>query len=514
MEIREDKVKYSKAFVLYGFNVAFTSVIGFLSNLLFTKYFGVKVVGQYTLILSFVSILFSISTFGLLSGVGREATLLVTKNRNMGGLLTITYLVIVLLTLILAIPFGKFVNNLLVSEYQSPELFVPLVFVATVHLLFVIPAALITTSFECHQKLRSPLVMNLISGTFKIILLLLSVHTGRQIISAISINYIIPSSLLFLLLLFSSLRSLKLDFGIINLNETIGHFKNVLNYSLRLLPVTFFELINANLTYLLIGHYLSVEMIGEYRVVFSIFTLIAVIPLIFSKIILPIITRLFFENKLNSIYNYFHIMLKFSLILLIPIVVGASVFSKEILFLYGINSHSAQISLVILLIATLVLSGSSVGSVLSAYNKPEIISLYLGAGAVFHLILSLIVTPRFGIIGASVSSLFGYLLTQYLIFRYAMKLMKKKVNINVLFRPMINGLVMAIVMISMRCFGGDVLFLICVFLIGFITYVIFSMRFNSFSADDFFHINSLVNTIKNQSIKNILTWMLLKINYI
>ena len=73
----------------------------------------------------------------------------------------------------------------------------------------------------------------------------------------------------------------------------------------------------------------------------------------------------------------------------VPLIIIFGFFTKQVLLIYNIDSQYLIICMWILLLTNIFLIGSSLGSVFSAYNRPELISLFLVLGSVLNLILSL-----------------------------------------------------------------------------------------------------------------------------
>lgn len=501
----KEKLRYSKAIFYYGINTGVLSLIGFVANLLFARYFGLKIVGQYTLLLSFTSIFFAIVTFGLLSGVPREATWYVATEKNMGGFLLAIYGIIFLSTIIFAFPFGVLARHLLVTKYHSPDLFFPLLYLVLIYIFIFIPLRLLQASFQSYREMHPLVIGNLTSGVVKITMLILSFLIGQTILTAVMINYFIPNTILFLIFLIYSYKLLGIRFNNFHLKDTLLHLKNVVVYSLKFLPVTFSELIIANVAYLIIGKYLKFSDLGEYKIVFSIFILLTTLPSLIGKVLLPTLTQLYFEEKYESMYNYFVVSLKISTVIMVPILVYLIAFSKSILSLYGIESYYAQVSFIILLVANFLLSGNFIGSLLGAYDKPEKISTYLVIGAILNLVFSFVLIPVLGIIGAAISSFICYSTSQILLYKYSFnKLMRKTFNFRIFIAPFINGLIMMLLIELLNLLSGNVVIYILSSLIGGGVYVLLSLRYNTFKKIEVTQLKSVIYMIKQDPVKNTL----------
>ena len=99
---------FLRSFLNNGINTIFTFIFGIFSSVLFTRIFGIEIFGSFTLIASYITIFFSISTFGILSGFKRESIWFVSNKKNIGGYIFLIFIFSFLISIFFAIVFYIF----------------------------------------------------------------------------------------------------------------------------------------------------------------------------------------------------------------------------------------------------------------------------------------------------------------------------------------------------------------------------------------------------------------------
>ena len=454
---------------------------------------GLDILGQYTIIISLVTVFFAFSSMGIISGISREAAIIAQTKKNIGGLFLISYFFIIIVSAVLSIPFMYYFYNYKVA------LFKPLLFASFAHLSITIPCMFFIQFYISYGKPKYIIIGNLAMGVTKILCLFCILYFSLNIINVITATYLIPFSAMLMVLIIYSKKILDFRFIISGIRDGFVHFKNVLSYSFRLLLVSIAEIINGQASILILAQNSSLQHIGEYKVIISIFTLLITIPALFGKVLLPALTKYYYENNYNSVYNYLMVSQKICFTIFLPIVISIISFSTQILGYYGIKSPDSTIGLIIVVFANLILSNSFIGSLLGAYNKPQKISLFLGIGATINLVLCFLLIPQYGIIGASSALLISHLVTQILVFSYAGKLMGKPLQLSLFVKPIINGVLMFLffsITRSITSLGFPLLLGL-----GLFFYIILSFKNNSINKNEYNQIIELVKTIKNRKIK-------------
>ena len=140
---------------------------------------------------------------------------------------------------------------------------------------------------------------------------------------------------------------------------------------------------------------------------------IAAIFTFFSNAVFPVMSELFTVDK-EKLAHLFHKLLKFMLMLGLPMAIGCVIFNSEIInIIYGAEYVEGAITLSILIWAGvfMLLSGMC-STLLGSINKQFDVTKIAAIGALFSVILNYIMISLYSYIGASISTVF----TEFMIF--------------------------------------------------------------------------------------------------
>jgi O-antigen/teichoic acid export membrane protein len=109
-----------------------------------------------------------------------------------------------------------------------------------------------------------------------------------------------------------------------------------------------------------------------------------------------------------------------SLLLSVPVFGGLVVLGKRLLSFWGPTFVQSYTALVVLGLNTLVIAvvGTLVGTIMSMTGKQREAAWMIGGSAVFNLAFSLVLTPRFGLVGAAGATLAATVLRSALLAWY------------------------------------------------------------------------------------------------
>ena len=173
-----------------------------------------------------------------------------------------------------------------------------------------------------------------------------------------------------------------------------------------------------------------------------------------SNAVFPVMSQLFVQDKdkLNALYQK---MLKYMLILSVPIAIGSYIYSYDIInIVFGSEYLETTVCLSILMSAVifLFLSGTT-STLLNAINKQFVVTKVAAIGAVFSVIVNYILISKYSYVGASITSVLTELIVLILIL-YSLNKTEFRLDIKSTIKPIIQvllaNLVMAIVLIYLQ----------------------------------------------------------------
>lgn len=168
--------------------------------------------------------------------------------------------------------------------------------------------------------------------------------------------------------------------------------------------------------------------------------------MLIANAVFPIMSQLFVTDKvkLNDLYQK---MLKYMLMLGIPIAIGTAIYSKDItLIVFGNDFVNASVGLEVLIWAVIFmfLSGTT-STLLGAINKQFLVTKVTMGGAIVSVVANIILISKFSYVGASITSV----ITEFVVFvlmLYALRNTEFKLNLKKTILPVIQVLISNIIM--------------------------------------------------------------------
>lgn len=296
--------------------------------------------------------------------------------------------------------------------------------------------------FKTYEKMHYEAIIKFISTVIMVIFVFSSLFLGLGIV-AVSLAYVLMQFLVFIItyiLLVKKFAGISFRFDAALSREIIR----------KALPFGF-SIVFANIYFYIDSVMLSFikgdEAVGIYSAAYNITLAILVIPSMYTLAIYPILSRNFGLNssaaasKIKMIYER---SFKYLYIIGLPISIGIFVMADGIIRLvYGPNYQDSSIALQILAwFVFMKFLSYLTGIVLSSMDRQDLRMYSMGASAFANLAANIILIPKYGIIGAGISTLFSELVlfvsSQYFVSRHFHKFNIK----GILIRPIIASAAM------------------------------------------------------------------------
>jgi O-antigen/teichoic acid export membrane protein len=198
----------------------------------------------------------------------------------------------------------------------------------------------------------------------------------------------------------------------------IGHtvIKVIPEYNLKLWIASSFTFFLADLLYncnsrvsiFLLGIFQSKHNVGIFNITFRISETISFLLVIVNFVLSPLIANLYANGKTERLQILLTRSARIIFLIGFLLTMGIIFFRKEILTLFGNDFLEGQYALIVLCIGQFInILCGSVGLLLILTGNQRFSIYSLAAGTTINIILNLILTPRFGIIGTAISSAAG-----------------------------------------------------------------------------------------------------------
>ena len=207
------------------------------------------------------------------------------------------------------------------------------------------------------------------------------------------------------------------DFKFFNFN----HKNEVIRYSFPLLFSAAFGVIINHFDYLCIDYFLDSSQVGNYRIVFQISSLFLLLVAIFNISFAPRIAALYSEKKYSALNHIYFNSIKYLLFLSVLIFIFLFLFGKNLIDLFNADSNRLFLSLLLLSIGFLFYASfAGSGHILSLTGNPMLQFYRLLIAMAINVSLNIFLIPELGILGASIASMVSLITSSIigLIFSY------------------------------------------------------------------------------------------------
>ncbi len=270
--------------------------------------------------------------------------------------------------------------------------------------------------FRVFRQIKKFSYFTLFETFGKLFFILILLKMGYGLLGVIVATLIVQSSILLI-----SLVIIVSQIGFFIPRFT--HIKEYLQFSLPLTPSALVRWVTESSDRYLITYFLGLGSVGVYSAAYSIGNLIQLFASPLQLILLPELSKLFDENKIDQVRIYLSHSLRYFLLITIPAVFGLSALAKPLLGIFTTQDFLSGW----LVIPIIALSGLLAGIFQIFVNimflvKETKSATYINIiAAVSNVLLNLLLIPSIGIIGAALSTLISYFLMIVLCIYISMK---------------------------------------------------------------------------------------------
>ncbi len=271
--------------------------------------------------------------------------------------------------------------------------------------------------------------------------------------------------------------------------------RKVVTFSMPLVMVTVFTLTGEYTNRFLINHFLGKTEVAWYSLASSLVGFALFIPYIIQGVIQP-----YFNEKWNLKQDpslLFNILVKYSLLFVLPAVSGMFVLREDIILLLSNTEYLPAASLVMVLLAFPIFNILSLLFTQTMYlrNLGRYLLLINGIALIIDIVFNLIFLPKIGVVSAA----YGVLLSSGFIFGALFILRPKEIIIQwdylrlapILMASLMMGTTISLINPSSSLFTSGVI------LLGAIIYLLFLFVFKVFNKEERDLIRQIYCTIKS-----------------
>lgn len=433
----------------------FVALLGIGVVKITSGYLSLTGIGEYATIYEFLAFFGIAADLGLFTIAVREMSRDEKKIPMIIGNILSLRTILVILTMLLAIA-----TAFLIPKYQETR--IPLgVAIAALTVFFTILNGTISSVLQVKLKMQFASLTTVLGKIVTLGFMVYTVFWGFPAESDNGFYMLLFAGVLGNLVMFLSTSYYVRKITPIKYRFDISLWKEVL---IKSLPYGIALILNAiyfRIDTLLIGFIRGQAEVGIYAVAMKILEHITILPLYFMNSVLPVLTK-----KINEKSDQYKKIIRYSFDFLtslsIPMVVGTVLLAYPIIFVAADEKllsrvsegfYGTDIALQILIFALLFqFLNILFAFILIALDKQSRL-LYINAvGVVFNIVTNIIFIPKYGFIGAAITSVISELIILIATYFTAKKYLEFSVNLKNTVKIIVSSLIMGVFIFYLQPF--------------------------------------------------------------
>lgn len=367
-----------------------------------TRYLGSTEFGKYSLVYAYLFFF----TFASISGIHMILVREISKDNTKAPILIGNSLILCSILSVISI----LIAWIILQFINYPSDIKNFIYIAGIGIFFLSISFIYTSIFQAYLEQKYQITVEVIS---KVILV---IFTFLLIFLKVKLLYFFVLDIFIALIVLWGNRYFSKYFvkPVFNIDTRI--WLNLLKEFWPIALSSLFTAIVMRIDQIFLYHFKGTESVGLYSAGVRIVESFNIIPIAIGSSILPLLSRNYINSNSNITANLsefnktYELSLKYTSFIIVPIAILITIFSKHIiLLLYGEKFISTHGSLAILIWSSLwYFTGIVFTQALVATGNQKIIPVSAGSDTLFNILLNLILIPKYGIIGASLSTTISY----------------------------------------------------------------------------------------------------------
>lgn len=454
---------------IVGLSNIILSIRGLILLPVLTKFWGPFDFGIMSIVNITISLLIPFTTMGLRTSLSR---FLISEKSNtdvqeaffsvISGICAASLLIAGILII-----FSKEIAIILFKD----EIYASYLIITAFLIIFQSLIATCLSFFPATKKIVTYAIFVNIQNILEMCIILFLVFSGFgvfEVLEGLLISNIIIFSLFFSYIIY------LIGFKVPNFSK----FFHYLKFGFPLIPTMLLIWVIDSSDAYLIGIYLNLTFVGIYSTAYSIGYIMYMFFAPISLILLPTISRLWDSGNYKEVENHLSKSVRYYLLLTIPAAFGLSVLSQSLILAFSTVEFLPGAIVIPFVASGLIFFGlhSIISTILTSKLRTDLIAFSLIFAAITNIILNILLLPRFGILGAAISSFITYFAVFMVAFYYTQKIFILHFDYLFIFKCIICSILMSLVIYFFNPISILQIFLIII--LGVFIYFIglFSMK--------------------------------------
>jgi O-antigen/teichoic acid export membrane protein len=371
-----------------------------------------------------------------------------------------------------------------VIHYSQQEIYV--IYIITASVIFNSFSGVFYSIFQSYQEMEFQSLAAIMNSILMLIGVITVIYYHLNVLAFASL-YLISNAVVFVYALIFYIRKFHLP----KIEVDYDFWKPAIMAALPLSFVSIFSLIAYRIDTVLLSILKTSVQVGYYGASYNLMMVFLFLPGVFSTAIFPVFSNFFVSSEDSLKYTYKK-SFKYLTILSLPIAVGVSLLSPQIIhFIYPKFIPSIEILQILIWSIPITFLNYIFGTIIPAMNRQNLLLKITFISMTVNISLNLVLIPIYSYIGAAVVTIITELIVFILCF-YILSKSFSKINLpSVIIKPALASIVMALFIITIK------LNLFLEIFIAAIIYFAVIIALKTFTDEDYAIFKEIINLNKD-----------------
>lgn len=277
--------------------------------------------------------------------------------------------------------------------------------------------------------------------------------------------------------------------------KTVEPYKNVIFYSV---PLFFASIMNTSATYIdriVVSYFINLSYLGIYNFALVVASAATIMIMPISNLLIPKLSSFFSLNNIDAFNKSIRMLLNIGYMLYVPAALGIAALSRSILYVFaGPEYLDGYMPLMIIMFSTSIFAGSVVLSAgISSVRKTRIFVMSAGMSMISNVGLSILLIPRFYLLGAAISYSSMNAVSFLIVYYYARKFRVSNYDVGRIVRIWAASLIMFFTVFELQQhFAYSMLYVFIFIIAGLLIYIGEIKAFKLISTDEMKYILDII----------------------
>jgi len=365
---------------------------------------------------------------------------------------SIIYVAIIqlIISILIAFVLILFSDFLALNYFRNPQASLIIELFAIIFLLRPF-TSLLTYIFQGFQRMKYFASVDFLRTSFILIITFLGFKLAKTVLVP-TFAYLFTPIILLIILVPLLLKKVFPEFLEIKFTLDKKLIKKLIFFGFPLIFMSIGGLILNYTDTVMLTYFSGLKQVGLYNAALPTANILGYFSIALMAVVFPLTAELWARGHKEQLLDGINLLYRYSFIVILPLALTIFSFPEIILnILFGHTYVPASSVLRILSLGIIVMTITRINfSAISGIGKPKLIAKIILIGAILNIILNFILIPKYGMVGAAVTTFVGYLLMMGLSVANLKKLIGARAPIKYWIKNLFLGLIFVLIIFYLK----------------------------------------------------------------